>query len=150
MNELKHFGIKKRSGRYPWGSGERPYQGEGPIAGNKSPKRAIKQRKKDLKQRRTLTDEEIKQRIERIKLEKQFKEITEDDIAPGRNATKKVLSDAGKKVLGTVAVGASLYLIKAAVEAKVSGGDFKSNFKSAIDPKEFGESVFNGGPKKKK
>ena len=80
MNELKHFGIKKRSGRYPWGSGERPYQGEGPITGNKSPKRAIKQRKKDLKQRRTLTDEEIKQRIERMKLEKQFKEITEDLI----------------------------------------------------------------------
>lgn len=23
---LTHFGIKERSGRYPWGSGERPYQ----------------------------------------------------------------------------------------------------------------------------
>lgn len=28
MNELYHFGIKRRSGRYPYGSGERPYQGE--------------------------------------------------------------------------------------------------------------------------
>lgn len=25
QNELKHFGIPKRSGRYPWGSGEDPY-----------------------------------------------------------------------------------------------------------------------------
>ncbi len=25
-NELYHYGIKRRSGRYPWGSGERPYQ----------------------------------------------------------------------------------------------------------------------------
>lgn len=25
-NEIYHFGIKRRSGRYPWGSGERPYQ----------------------------------------------------------------------------------------------------------------------------
>lgn len=28
QNELYHFGIKRRSGRYPWGSGERPYQRE--------------------------------------------------------------------------------------------------------------------------
>lgn len=25
-SELYHYGIKRRSGRYPWGSGERPYQ----------------------------------------------------------------------------------------------------------------------------
>lgn len=25
-NEIYHYGIKRRSGRYPWGSGERPYQ----------------------------------------------------------------------------------------------------------------------------
>lgn len=25
-DELFHYGIKRRSGRYPWGSGERPYQ----------------------------------------------------------------------------------------------------------------------------
>ena len=24
--ELKHYGVKRRSGRYPWGSGEEPYQ----------------------------------------------------------------------------------------------------------------------------
>ena len=26
MNELYHYGIPRRSGRYPYGSGERPYQ----------------------------------------------------------------------------------------------------------------------------
>ena len=27
MNDiLMHYGIKRRSGRYPWGSGEDPYQ----------------------------------------------------------------------------------------------------------------------------
>ena len=24
--ELKHYGMPRRSGRYPWGSGENPYQ----------------------------------------------------------------------------------------------------------------------------
>lgn len=27
-NEIYHYGIKRRSGRYPWGSGDRPYQSE--------------------------------------------------------------------------------------------------------------------------
>lgn len=27
-DEIYHFGIKRRSGRYPWGSGERPYQSD--------------------------------------------------------------------------------------------------------------------------
>ena len=26
MSELKHYGIARRSGRYPWGSGDNPYQ----------------------------------------------------------------------------------------------------------------------------
>lgn len=26
--ELYHYGIKRRSGRYPWGSGKNPYQSE--------------------------------------------------------------------------------------------------------------------------
>ena len=26
MSELMHYGILRRSGRYPWGSGENPYQ----------------------------------------------------------------------------------------------------------------------------
>lgn len=28
MNELYHYGIPRRSGRYPWGSGKNPYQGD--------------------------------------------------------------------------------------------------------------------------
>ena len=25
QNDLYHYGVPKRSGRYPWGSGNRPY-----------------------------------------------------------------------------------------------------------------------------
>ena len=28
-NELKHYGMPRRSGRYPWGSGKDPYQRTG-------------------------------------------------------------------------------------------------------------------------
>ena len=29
VSDIKHYGIKRRSGRYPWGSGENPYQHSG-------------------------------------------------------------------------------------------------------------------------
>lgn len=32
MNEFYHYGIKRRSGRYPWGSGDRPFQSENKSA----------------------------------------------------------------------------------------------------------------------
>ena len=28
MDELKHYGTPQKSGRYPWGSGENPYQND--------------------------------------------------------------------------------------------------------------------------
>lgn len=28
MNDLLHYGVPRRSGRYPWGSGQRPFQGD--------------------------------------------------------------------------------------------------------------------------
>lgn len=46
-NELYHFGIKRRSGRYPWGSGSRPYQSEEQKAQKKQEKSA--KRKETLK-----------------------------------------------------------------------------------------------------
>jgi DNA-binding NarL/FixJ family response regulator len=30
-NELMHYGMPRRSGRYPWGSGKNPYQGDGGL-----------------------------------------------------------------------------------------------------------------------
>ena len=30
-DELMHYGVKRRSGRYPWGSGDEPYQHSGDL-----------------------------------------------------------------------------------------------------------------------
>lgn len=45
--ELYHYGIKQRSGRYPWGSGKRPYQSEEEKAEKKKQNSA--KRKETLK-----------------------------------------------------------------------------------------------------
>ena len=43
MDELYHYGIPRRSGRYKWGSGERPFQsGGGPKAPKKKSNRQYK------------------------------------------------------------------------------------------------------------
>ena len=34
IHELYHYGTKRHSGRYPWGSGERPHQHDGKSGGN--------------------------------------------------------------------------------------------------------------------
>lgn len=41
-NELYHYGIKRRSGRYPYGSGERPFQGD------KDPLRQVSELNSDM------------------------------------------------------------------------------------------------------
>lgn len=55
-NYLIHYGIPKRSGRYPWGSGKRPFQsGGGPIGKvvrSVRKKKEVKKRNENLKKAR--------------------------------------------------------------------------------------------------
>ena len=47
-------------------------------------KNEVSARKAAVKNRRTMSDADLKKKIERLKLEREFKNLTEDDIAPGR------------------------------------------------------------------
>lgn len=85
------------------------------ISSNKKEK---ENRKKDLKNRRTLSDADLKKRIDRMKMEKELKQLTEEDIAPGKKVTKEILSSAGKKVLTAAAAGAMAYAVKSAMTKK--------------------------------
>lgn len=93
-------------------------------------------RKKDLKNRRTMSDADLSKRIERLKMEKQLKDLTEADISPGKVAAKRILSSAGTKVLGTMAAGATAYAVKVAITKE-------------FDPKEMASYVA-ANPNKKK
>ena len=66
-------------------------------------------RKKDLKNRRILSDQELQNKINRLKMEKQFKELSEDDLKPGRTAVKKFMGSVGGKVVTSAAIGALAY-----------------------------------------
>lgn len=68
------------------------------------------------RRRRLLSTEEIKQRIERLKLEKELKSLTDKDLAPGRTFMAEVLTVSGKTVATAVVTGVGIGLIKAAID----------------------------------
>ncbi len=68
-----------------------------------------------VKNRRTMSDADLKKRIERLKLEREFKNLTEDDIVPGRKYVSEILSASGKKALTMAAAGAMTYAVKTAM-----------------------------------
>lgn len=116
-NELYHHGVigmKWGVRRYQNKDGSLTAAGKKRQGKSQSPNKTIKnQRKSDLKKRRTMSDADLKKKIERLKLEKQFKDLTEDDISPGKKAVKNILSSVGTKVLVSAAVGSVAYAGKA-------------------------------------
>lgn len=124
--ELYHWGVKGMK----WGV--RRYQnkdGSLTSAGKKrqkepsADKKERDSRKKDLKNRRTMSDAELKKKIERLKLEKEFKNLTNEDINSGKSFVNEVMSSAGKKVLTIAAAGAMAYGVKVAMTGKFDIGE---------------------------
>lgn len=85
---------------------------------NSSDKDIKRQRKKTSAVRRHLSEGDLKKAVERLQAEKKLKDLTADDIAPGRTAAKKVLTQIGKTAITTAATGVATYAIRAALEGK--------------------------------
>lgn len=71
------------------------------------------ERKEASKNRRSLSDADLKKRIERLQMEHKLKELTAQDLNPGRTKAKQILASIGTKTIATVASGAILYAGKA-------------------------------------
>lgn len=123
---LIHYGIKRRSGRYPWGSGEHPYQSEKSpphqssrkTKKEKPPSDLVKMKRKEMiksKNLHNMSPEDLQKMINRLKQEKELKNLVESDIAPGKKVIKEVLADVGKQtakdvIAGGVKYGVNLFL----------------------------------------
>lgn len=131
MDELQHHGIKGQK----WGV-RRFQNADGSLTTAGKQRASATKKRTDAKNRETLTNAQLKQKIERLQLEKQLRELTNAEVNSGRVYAQKILKDVGSKVLTTAASGALLYAGKAAITKSFS-------------PQEFANAIFNGGPKKK-
>ena len=100
---LEHYGVKGMK----WG-----------VRRSRKELAARNKRAKAAENRRTLSDDKLYSGIERLKAERQLKQLTEEDLQPGRAAVKQVLADTGKKTAKLVLTGAVMYAGKAALDSK--------------------------------
>ena len=116
-NELMHYGVlgmKWGISRYRNKDDTLTTAGKKRLSKDKD-KAEKKERKVALKNRRSLSDVDLKKKIERLKMEKEFKNLTEEDISPGRKYVGEIMSSAGKKALTVVAAGTMAYGVKVAM-----------------------------------
>ena len=103
MDELQHHGIKGQK----WGV-RRFQNADGSLTTAGKQRASATKKRTDAKNRGTLTNAQLKQKIERLQLEKQLRELTNAEVNSGRVYAQKILKDVGSKVLTTAASGALL------------------------------------------
>lgn len=72
-------------------------------------KRTEQEKRMAVKTRGTLSNDELQERIRRLQLEKQLRELTEAEISPGRKFVKDVMYDSGKQAATQIAKNAMLF-----------------------------------------
>ena len=84
-NELYHHGVKGMK----WGVRRTPAQ-----LGHKPSKLTTSQRKSEMKK---MSDTELRNRINRIQMEKQYMQLTAPEVSAGKKFVKDVLVNAAKQ-----------------------------------------------------
>lgn len=134
-NELYHYGILGMK----WGI--RRYQNKDGSLTEEGKKRQARQALKkerldDYKNRSTFSDSDLNKKIARLNLEKQYRDITNEEVRRGRKFAESLMEETAKRIITTAVTGAVLYGLKAGISRKV---DFS----------ELANAVFQGGAKKK-
>ena len=101
---LEHVGVKRRSGRYPFGSGDRPYQGVSKGLARKLKKQAKRGKLEDPNKQKPksiseMTDDEIRAKIERLRLEQTLSQLMPKDPPPKGSEIKKLAKKVGLSIL---------------------------------------------------
>lgn len=150
-----HWGIRRYQ---PYPSGHVGGKEVGEAARLKAERRAGKAqikaenraKKKEMKSasknRHALSDDELKKRIDRIQTEKKLKQLTEEEYAPGKAFTKRVVSSAGEKVLSNALAGAGAYGLRVVTESMMDPSRMRKNF----DAKEAAKYIAPNPNQKKK
>lgn len=113
---LVHYGILGMR----WGVRRNQAQLERARSSSKTnPDKAIKaKRKQTAAARRHLSDGDLRKAIERLQQEKKLKDLTNEDVAPGRTTASNIMKQIGKTAITTAGAAVATYTIKAAMEGR--------------------------------
>lgn len=80
---------------------------------------AIKSERKQVSAaRRHLSEGELKKAVERLQTEKKLRDLTNEDVSPGRTTATGILKQIGKSSLQAAGTAVATYAIKAVLEQK--------------------------------
>lgn len=140
---IAHYGKPRRSGRFKWGSGLRPFQSLGFRGGRKkgsSSKTKTEDEVPEKKKVSEMTDEEIQNRISRLKLEQSLADLEKSMAAAPFKKKRAVdwISKIGKNVLDksleNIGTQAVTYALGTAIN-KAVGQDIVNPKKGQSDKK---------------
>lgn len=114
---LAHYGVPGMR----WGRRKGSVSsGGGKLGGGSTDAKVMANRERLVKDRRKLSDADLKKAIDRISSEKKLKELVNEDVKPGRTAAKKIMSENGKKALAVAVTGGTLLVINRTARKFVS------------------------------
>ena len=141
---LEHIGVKRRSGRYPFGSGDRPYHGVSKGLARKLKKQAKRGKLEDPTKPKSksiseMTDDEIKAKIERLRLEQTLSQLMPKEPPPKESELKKLAKKVGlgvlEKSVDNIGTQGLTYLLGTAVNKAVNKRDAKGELVEIVNPR---------------
>ena len=95
-DQIEHFGIPRRSGRYKYGSGKEPYQStDGKPTKMSKKEQAIAANKASQEKMKTMTNDELLAEVNRLRLEESYRQLTQVKIP--ESTIKKFASEIVQK-----------------------------------------------------
>jgi hypothetical protein len=130
-DDLLHYGVPgMRWGVRKQDSGSRKQKKTDP---EREKKNAVREdRKKAYKNASTLSDKEIEARLKRLRTEQEFKKLSQESLAPGKTATKLILTESGSRTMKQVAAGAGAIAAGAIITKLVSDPDASQNARTMM------------------
>ena len=117
---LDHYGVKGMR----WGHRKRKVSSSSRTGRNiRSRSNQQKSRREMKRNRRTLSESDLNKNLDRLRKEKQLKELIDEDVNPGKKYIQDVLKKSGDKLLPAALAAGGAYALAQVMDVKLSKGD---------------------------
>ena len=117
---LDHYGVKGMR----WGHRKRKVSSSSRTGRNiRSRSNQRKSRREMKRNRRTLSESDLNKNLDRLRKEKQLKELIDEDVNTGKKYVQDILKKSGDKLLPAALAAGGAYALAQVMDVKMSKGD---------------------------